>query len=68
MGAAYAGGMSAQEIRERAEMLLANRRAEELMTPGAEDSEGRRYWIYREGLFGDGRGDAPEWYIHGLFG
>ncbi|MGN6154707.1 MAG: DUF6504 family protein [Sphingomicrobium sp.] len=33
-----------------------------------EDEAGRRYWIYREGLFGDGRGGAPEWYLHGLFG
>jgi protein ImuB len=33
-----------------------------------EDDSGRRYWIYREGLFGDGRGGAPEWYMHGLFG
>ena len=33
-----------------------------------EDREGRRYWIYREGLIGDGRGGLPEWYIHGLFG
>ena len=33
-----------------------------------EDSEGRRYWIYREGLVGDGRGGAPNWFIHGLFG
>ena len=33
-----------------------------------EDDNGRRYWIYREGLFGDGRGGAPEWYMHGLFG
>ena len=33
-----------------------------------EDQAGRRYWIYREGLFGDGRGGAPEWYMHGLFG
>lgn len=33
-----------------------------------EDSHGRRYWIYREGLAGDGRGGAPEWYLHGLFG
>ncbi len=23
---------------------------------------GRRYWIYREGLIGDGRGGLPEWY------
>ena len=33
-----------------------------------EDGEGRRYWIYREGLIGDGRGGAPSWFIHGLFG
>ena len=33
-----------------------------------EDSQGRRYWIYREGLVGDGRGGAPNWFIHGLFG
>jgi protein ImuB len=33
-----------------------------------EDNDGRRYWIYREGLVGDGRGGAPEWYLHGLFG
>jgi protein ImuB len=33
-----------------------------------EDAEGRRYWIYREGLAGDGRGGAPNWFIHGLFG
>ncbi len=33
-----------------------------------EDVVGRRYWIYREGLVGDGRGGAPNWYIHGLFG
>lgn len=33
-----------------------------------EDAEGRRYWIYREGLIGDGRGGAPTWFIHGLFG
>lgn len=33
-----------------------------------EDAEGRRYWIYREGLIGDGRGGVPIWFIHGLFG
>ena len=37
-----------------------------------EDEEGRRYWIYRAGLAGDGRGprpDAPpEWFLHGLCG
>jgi protein ImuB len=33
-----------------------------------EDSDGRRYWIYREGMIGDGRGGIPNWFIHGLFG
>jgi protein ImuB len=33
-----------------------------------EDGDGRRYWIFREGVIGDGRGGAPAWFIHGLFG
>jgi protein ImuB len=33
-----------------------------------EDGQGRRYWIYREGLIGDGRGGLPSWFMHGLFG
>lgn len=33
-----------------------------------EDLSGRRYWIYREGVAGDGRGGPPNWFIHGLFG
>jgi protein ImuB len=33
-----------------------------------EDEGGRRYWIYREGVIGDGRGGLPAWYLHGLFG
>ena len=34
-----------------------------------EDSEGRRYWLYRAGRFrdGDARG-LPRWYLHGLYG
>ncbi len=32
-----------------------------------EDDAGRRYWIYRNGLAGDGRGGAPDWYLHGMF-
>ena len=32
-----------------------------------EDEKGRRYWIYREGFDGDGRGDQPGWFLHGLF-
>jgi len=33
-----------------------------------EDEAGRRYWIYRQGLAGDGRGGAPAWFMQGLFG
>jgi len=33
-----------------------------------EDGEGRRYWIYRHGLLGDGRGGLPDWYLQGLCG
>jgi len=33
-----------------------------------EDADGRRFWIFREGLVGDGRGGAPGWFVHGLFG
>ena len=33
-----------------------------------EDSLGRRFWIFREGIVGDGRGGPPQWFIHGLFG
>lgn len=31
-----------------------------------EDDEGRRYWLYREGLYERETG-APRWYMHGLF-
>lgn len=37
-----------------------------------EDAEGRRYWLYRAGLYGNdggtGNGDSPRWYVHGLYG
>lgn len=32
-----------------------------------EDAEGHRYWVFREGLYGDGRGGSPEWFVQGLF-
>lgn len=32
-----------------------------------EDEAGRRYWLFREGLYGDGRGGPPSWYMHGFF-
>jgi protein ImuB len=33
-----------------------------------EDEQGRRYWIYRAGLLGDGRGGLPDWFLQGLCG
>ena len=33
-----------------------------------EDADGRRFWIFREGVVGDGRGGPPGWFVHGLFG
>lgn len=32
-----------------------------------EDAEGRRYWIFRNGVIGDGRGGMPDWFLHGMF-
>ncbi len=32
-----------------------------------EDAAGRRYWIYRAGIVGDGRGGVPEWFLQGLY-
>jgi protein ImuB len=31
-----------------------------------EDARGGRYWIYRGGILGDGRGGVPDWYLQGL--
>ncbi|MFN4088559.1 MAG: Y-family DNA polymerase [Alphaproteobacteria bacterium] len=31
-----------------------------------EDTEGRRYWMFRRGLYGEAAG-APCWFLHGLF-
>lgn len=31
-----------------------------------EDQAGRRYWIYRHGIVGDGRGGMPDWFLQGL--
>jgi len=30
-----------------------------------EDVEGRRYWLYREGFYGQAQ--PPAWFVHGLF-
>jgi protein ImuB len=30
-----------------------------------EDKQGRRYWLYREGFYGEN--EMPRWFVHGLF-
>jgi protein ImuB len=30
-----------------------------------EDTEGRRFWLFRAGLYRPDR--APKWYMHGIF-
>ena len=32
-----------------------------------EDDRGRRYWLFREGLYGEEDGPPPKWFVHGLF-
>ena len=31
----------------------------------AEDADGRRFWLFREGLYGGP--EEPRWFLHGLF-
>ncbi|WP_406873008.1 DNA polymerase Y family protein [Aminobacter sp. P9b] len=31
-----------------------------------EDADGRRYWLYRQGLYG-AQATAPRWFLHGVF-
>jgi len=31
-----------------------------------EDDQGRRYWLYREGLYGETGEAQPKWFVHGL--
>jgi protein ImuB len=32
-----------------------------------EDAAGRRFWLYRAGLYGQGS-STPQWFVHGMFG
>lgn len=32
-----------------------------------EVQDGRRFWLYREGVLNDRRGDNPRWFMHGFF-
>ena len=31
-----------------------------------EDTDGRRFWLYRDGLYGTDA-DLPRWFVHGVF-
>lgn len=31
-----------------------------------EDEDGRRFWLYREGIYGDPLTPSPSWFMHGL--
>jgi len=31
-----------------------------------EDEEGRRFWLFREGIYGEPHSSSPGWFIHGL--
>ena len=33
-----------------------------------EDEDGRRYWVFRAGLYGDSGTNLPAWFLHGVFG
>jgi len=33
-----------------------------------EDTEGCRFWLYRDGLYDSGNIEPPRWYLHGFFG
>ena len=33
-----------------------------------EDSEGARFWLFREGRYGATSGALPRWFLHGVFG
>lgn len=32
-----------------------------------EDHEGGRYWVFRDGLYGDEEDEMPGWFLHGVF-
>ena len=33
-----------------------------------EDEDGRRYWVFREGLYQESEAAPPGWFLHGVFG
>lgn len=53
-----------EEARERAEMKKTAGSTRDYFR--VEDADGRRYWLYRQGLYGMSN-EAPRWFLHGLF-
>ena len=33
-----------------------------------ENAAGRRFWLYRAGLYGRGSATVPQWFVHGVWG
>lgn len=33
-----------------------------------EDEDGHRYWVFRDGLYGESNAGHPSWYLHGVYG
>ncbi len=33
-----------------------------------ENTAGRRFWLYRAGLYGRGSSTIPQWFVHGIWG
>ena len=56
-----------KEQREEAEKLAVEAETARLTRDyfRVEDSEGHRYWLYREGLY-EAKGASPRWYLQGI--
>ena len=57
-------GEDPEEVRNRVAAMEAARLTRDYFR--VEDAEGRRYWLYRQGLYGMSE-KAPRWFLHGLF-
>ena len=57
-------GKDPEEVRKQAVMMKTARSTRDYFR--VEDVEGRRYWLYRQGLY-DGTQPPPRWFMHGLF-
>jgi protein ImuB len=50
-----------------AEPIPANDRSQTRDYYRLEDATGARYWVFRQGFYGEAEDEAPRWYMHGLF-